>query len=154
MCLCLHVADLSACTATRYEHTHVVCNEDECQFALALQDASPCNLATADVISISRLLTFWQVEPKLCFGLEYCYLMSQSSWASLALANDSLINLRDSILFLVSAPQLFGVETEHIIVLSFESETEEQFALASLSKCKQTTVVFMQLSESAWLFEV
>lgn len=47
--------------------------------------------------------------------------------------------------------QIFGVEIEHVIPLSFESGIEEQLALASLSKHKQTTAVFMQLLESAWL---
>lgn len=58
--------------------------------------------------------------------------MSQSSLASLALANVSLIDLTESSLFVVSAPEHFGVETGQIILLSFESETEEQFALAAL----------------------
>lgn len=138
---------------TVWDHMDMDCNQDECQVSVALLQDAPthCNLATEDIKRKRWFLTFWQVEPKLCFGLEYGYLMSQSSWASLALANDSLINLTDSSLFLVSAPQLFGVEIEHIISLSFESETEEQFALASHCKHKQTTAVFMQLLESAWL---
>lgn len=148
---CARICVLRADPHAEYEHTDKDCNEGECQVAVVLQDASLCNLATADIKRIRWFLTFWQVEPKLCFGLEYGYLMSQSSWASLALANDSLINLTDSSLFLVSALQLFGVEIEHIILLSPESETEEQFALASLCKHKQTTAVFMQLLKSAWL---
>lgn len=59
------------------------------------------------------------------------------------MAKDSLINLTNSSLFLVSALQDFGVEIEHIILLS---ETEEQLALC---KHKQTTAVFTQLLESA-----
>lgn len=39
----------------------------------------------------------------------------------------------------------FGVEIERIILSSFESEAEEQNALASLCQHKQTTAVFMQL---------
>lgn len=131
--------------------THMCCKEHECQVCVAPQEASPCGLATVEIKRIRRFLTFWQGEPKLCFGLEYGYLMSQSSWASLALANDSLINLTNSSLFLVSAQQLFGEEIEHIILLSFEFEAEEQLALASLCKHKQTTAVFMQLLESARL---
>ncbi len=148
---CARICVLQADPHAEYEHTGLDCNEGECQVAVVLQDASLCNLATEDIKRTRWFLTSWQVEPKLCFGLEYGYLMSQSSWASLALANDSLINLTDSSLFLVSALQLFGVEIEHIILLSFESETEEQFALSSLCKHKQTTAVFMQLSKSAWL---
>lgn len=151
MRLCLHLAGLSACTATtKHTHPHTECNKDESQFALALQDASPCNLAMEDIIRIRRLLTFWQVEEKLRFGFEYGYTIKQFSWASLVLANDSLIILTDSSLFLVSALWLFGVENEHIILLSFASETGEQFEHASRYNNKHTTVVFMQVLESAW----
>ena len=66
---------------------------------------SPCH--SQDIRSMRWLLTFWQVEPKLCFGLECGYLMSQPSRASLSAADDPLINLTDSSLFLVSARRLF-----------------------------------------------
>lgn len=57
--------------------------------------------------------------------------MSQSSLAPLALANVSLIDLTESSLFVVSASEHFGVETGQIILLSFESETEEQLCTCS-----------------------
>lgn len=61
-----------------------------------------------------------------------------------------LFSNHDSELFLVSAPQHFGVENEHIILLPDELDIGEQWALRS--PCKQTTTaVFLEGLDSVCL---
>lgn len=64
------------------------------------------HLAVRPELGKSRKNVYRTVYVRLYFHFKHGYLMIQSSWASLAPANDSLISLTDS-LFMVSALQFF-----------------------------------------------
>lgn len=123
------------------------CDRSPC--VAACQRSQLSNRGQSRHKSMADFLTDWT---KAVFWFGVGYLMSQSSLASLALANVSLIDLTESSLFVVSASEHFGVETGQIILLSFECETEEQFPLAAVLQTQTNSTCVYAVCLALWGF--